>query len=76
MLHRWAAKWGNIRAIIALCLFFSAGFLFPVFYIYVIALLIYVILYAKTRSLLVVIIFMALENIIGTSLEFVIYNIF
>ena len=67
MLHRWAAKWGNIRAIIALCLFFSVCFFSPYFIDNIISILIYVILYAKTRSLLVVIIFMALENIIGTS---------
>jgi hypothetical protein len=67
MLHRWAAKWGNIRAIIALCLLFSAGFLAPNFIYIISAILIYVILYAKTRSLLIVIIFMALENIISTS---------
>ena len=68
LLHRWAAKWGNIPAIIALCLFFCVGSFSPFFIKYIIALLIYVILYEKTRSLLVVIIFIALENIIGTSL--------
>ncbi|MEG3988391.1 hypothetical protein QUA13_14770 [Microcoleus sp. S28C3] len=67
MLHRWAVKWGNIRAIIAICLLFSAGLLAPNFIYIISAILIYVILYAKTRSLLVVIIFMALESIIGTS---------
>ena len=67
MLHRWASKWGNIRAIIALCLFFAAGFLAPNFIYIISGILIYVILYAKTRSLLVVIIFMALESIIGIS---------
>jgi membrane protease YdiL (CAAX protease family) len=67
MLHRWAAKWGNIPAIIALCLFFSAGFFAPNFIYIISAVLIYVILYAKTRSLLVVIIFIALESIIAIS---------
>ena len=67
MLHRWAVKWGNIRAIIAICLLFSAGFLAPNFIYIISAILIYVILYAKTRSLLVVIVFMALESIIGIS---------
>ena len=67
MLHRWATKWGNTPAIIALCLFFSVGIFSPYFINNIIAILIYVILYAKTRSLLVVIIFMVLQNIIGTS---------
>ena len=67
MLHRWAVKWGNIPAIIALCLFFSVISFSPYFINNIIAILIYVILYAKTRSLLVVIIFMVLKNIIGTS---------
>ena len=67
MLHRWAAKWGNIPAIIALCLFFSVGIFSPYFINNIIAILIYVILYAKTRSLVVLIIFMVLKNIIGTS---------
>ena len=67
MLHRWATKWGNIRAMIALCLFFSVGIFSPYFINNIITILIYVILYAKTRSLLVVIIFMALGNIISTS---------
>lgn len=67
MLHRWAAKWGNIPATIALSLFFYVGFLSPYFISGIVAILIYAILYAKTRSLLVVIIFMALQRIIGTS---------
>jgi membrane protease YdiL (CAAX protease family) len=67
MLHRWAAKWGNIPAIIALCLFFPVSSLSPHFIYIISGILIYVILYAKTRSLLVVIIYMALESIIGTS---------
>ena len=67
MLHRWAVKWGNIPAIIALCLFFSVSSFSPYFINNIIAILIYVILYAKTRSLFVLIIFMALENIIRTS---------
>ena len=67
MLHRWAVKWGNIPAIIALCLFFSVIPFSPYFINNIIAILIYVILYAKTRSLFVLIIFMALENIIRTS---------
>jgi hypothetical protein len=77
MLHRWAAKWGNIRAIIALFLLYIIWFLFPSnFSNSVIMLLIYIILYEKTRSLFVVIIFIALENIIFIKFVFVIYNIF
>lgn len=61
-LHRCAAKWGNITAIIAMCLLFgTVGY--KSFITITIGLLIYAILYAKTRSLLVIIIFTILENI-------------
>jgi uncharacterized protein len=65
VIHRWAAKWGNIPAIIAICLL-NIIFLNPYFLSGIIATLIYVILYTKTRSLLVVIIFDVLTNIITT----------
>ena len=62
MLHRWAAKWGKIPAIIASCLLYIFV-LSPYFISGIVATLIYVILYAKTRSLVVIIVFMALKNI-------------
>jgi len=61
-LHRCAAKWGNITAIIAICLLWGA-LAYKIFITMIIGLLIYVILYVKTRSLLVVIIFTILQNI-------------
>ena len=60
------AKWGNIPAIIAVCML-CVTFDYPDFISIIIEILVYAILYAKTRSLLVVIIFMALESIISTS---------
>ncbi|MEG3839916.1 hypothetical protein [Microcoleus sp. herbarium14] len=66
MLHRWAAKWGNIPAVIAIFMFFYVLFLSPYFISGIVTTLIYVILYAKTRSLLVIIVFMALRNIVFT----------
>jgi len=61
LLHRWAAKWGKTRAMIVF-------FLLPIIsynnFIYsVITTFINAILYVKTRSLLVLIIFMALKNL-------------
>jgi membrane protease YdiL (CAAX protease family) len=61
-LHRCAAKWGNITAIIAMCLLFGT-LAYKNFTTMIICLLIYAILYVKTRSLLVVIIFTSLQNI-------------
>jgi uncharacterized protein len=61
ILHRWAAKWGNTRSIIA---FFLLSLISYNFISSVISTFIPVILYVKTRSLLVLIIFLALENII------------
>ena len=61
-LHRCAAKWGNIPAIIAMCLLFgTVGYKY--FIMMIISLLILAILYVKTRSLLLVIIFTILQNI-------------
>ena len=60
LLHRWAAKWGNTRAIIA---FFLLSLISYNFISTVIGTFINAILYVKTRSLLVLIIFMALKNI-------------
>ncbi|WP_445176919.1 hypothetical protein [Microcoleus sp.] len=61
-LHRCAAKWGNITAIIAMCLLFgTVGY--KIFITMIIFLLISAILYVKTRSLLVIIIFTFLQNI-------------
>lgn len=64
LLHRWAAKWGNIPAIIAIFLLY--GIFNPYFISGIIATLIYLILYVKTRSLLVLIIFIAVKNLIFT----------
>jgi membrane protease YdiL (CAAX protease family) len=61
-LHRCAAKWGNIPAIIAMCLLLGT-WAYKNFTTMIISLLIYAILYVKTRSLLVVIIFTSLQNI-------------
>lgn len=61
-LHRCAAKWGNITAIIAMCLLWGTV-AYKSFITMIIVLLIYAILYVKTRSLLVVIIFTILPNI-------------
>jgi hypothetical protein len=60
ILHRWAAKWGNTRAIIA---FFLLSLISYNFISSVIATFINAILYVKTRSLLVLIIFLAVKNI-------------
>jgi membrane protease YdiL (CAAX protease family) len=64
-LHRWAAKWGNITAIIVMCLLFGT-LAYKNFTTMIISLLIYALLYVKTRSLLVVIIFTSLQSIIFT----------
>jgi uncharacterized protein len=62
LLHRWAAKWGNIPAIIAFCLLYIIlGYKY--FISILIAFLMYAILYLKTRSILVLIIFMVLKNL-------------
>ncbi|UNU25162.1 hypothetical protein [Microcoleus vaginatus] len=61
LLHRWAAKWGNTRAIIA---FFLLPLISYNFISSVIATIINAILYVKSRSLLVLIIFMALKKLI------------
>ena len=64
-LHRCAAKWENLTGIIAMCLLFgTVGY--KNFIAMIIGLLIYVILYVKTRSLLVIIIFTILQNISST----------
>jgi hypothetical protein len=60
ILHRWAAKWGNTRAIIA---FFLLSLISYNFISSVIATFINAILYVKTRSLLVLIIFLVVKNI-------------
>jgi len=67
ILHRWAAKWGKIRAMIA---FFLLSLISYNFIDSVIASFIYAILYLKTRSLLVLIVFMALKH-----LTFTIWNL-
>jgi membrane protease YdiL (CAAX protease family) len=64
-LHRCAAKWGNITGIIAMCLLFGTGG-YKNFIMMIIGILIYAILYVKTRSLLVIIIFTILQNISST----------
>jgi membrane protease YdiL (CAAX protease family) len=64
-LHRWAAKWGNITAIIVMCLLLGT-LAYKNFTTMIISLLIYALLYVKTRSLLVVILFTSLQNIIFT----------
>jgi len=61
-LHRCAAKWGNSTAIIAMCLLLgTVGY--KNFIMMIIGILIYIILYVKTRSLLVIIIFTLVQNI-------------
>ncbi|MEG4250362.1 hypothetical protein [Microcoleus sp. Pol10D4] len=65
LLHRWAAKWGNIPAIIAVCLL-NIIFGYKYFVSIIILILIFTILYLKTRSLLVLIVFMALRNLTFT----------
>lgn len=62
MLHRWGAKWGNIPAIIAVCMLLVV-FDYPNFISLILGILLSAILYAKTRSLVVVIIFIALTDI-------------
>jgi len=62
ILHRWGAKWGHIPAIIAVCMLLVA-FDYPNFISLILGILISAILYAKTRSLVVVIIFIALTDI-------------
>ena len=61
-LHRGAAKWGNITAIIAMCLLWGTV-AYKTFITMIVVLLIYAILYVKSRSLLVIIIFTILQNI-------------
>jgi uncharacterized protein len=65
LLHRWAAKWGNTTAIIAIFLLLIT-FGYKYFITGIITTLIYIILYLKTHSLLALIIFMALRNLIWT----------
>jgi hypothetical protein len=62
LLHRWAAKWGKTRAIIA---FILVSLISYNFISSVIATSINAILYVKTRSLLVLIIFVYLKFIIS-----------
>ena len=62
ILHRWGTKWGNIPAIIAVCMLFVA-FDYPNFISIILGTLISAILYVKTRSLVVVIIFISLADI-------------
>ncbi len=62
ILHRWGTKWGNIPAIIAVCMLFVA-FDYPNFISLILGILISAILYVKTRSLVVVIIFISLTDI-------------
>lgn len=69
LLHRWAAKWGNITAIIAMCLLWGT-LAYKYFITMIIVQLINAILYVKTRSLLVVIIFTILRNISLTVWDF------
>ena len=61
-LHRCAAKWGNITAIIAMCLLWGTV-AYKTFITMIVVLLIYAILYVKSGSLLVIIIFTILQNI-------------
>ena len=75
ILHRWAAKWGNIPAIIAVFLLYIITFIPSNLATIIILFLIYEILSAKTRSLFVLIIFMVLRNIIfiGWDLSYTIF---
>ncbi|PSB34937.1 hypothetical protein C7B69_05920 [filamentous cyanobacterium Phorm 46] len=63
--HRWAAKWGNIPAIVALCLLLMI-LDYENFIPLLVYLLIYLILYLKTRSLLVIIVFGVVTSLIFT----------
>ncbi len=65
LLHRWAAKWGNITAIIAMCLLWGT-LLYKNFITMIILTLIFAILYVKTRSLLVLIIFLLIRSLCFT----------
>jgi uncharacterized protein len=70
LLHRWGAKWGNIPAIIAFCLLYTIlGYKY--FISTIVVFLMYAILYLKTRSIVVLIIFIVLQN-----LSFTIWNLF
>lgn len=62
ILHRWAVKWGNFPAIIALGLLYMIPSPYSISII--ITFLIYAILYAKTRSLAILIVFVISRNII------------
>jgi hypothetical protein len=75
ILHRWAAKWGNIPPIIPVFLLYIITFIASNLVTLIIRFLIYEILYAKTRSLFVLIIFMVLRNIIfiGWDLSYTIF---
>jgi hypothetical protein len=65
MLHRWAAKWGNITAMIAMCLLWGTlGY--KNFIAMIILISLCAILYVKTRSLLVLIIFLLIRNLCFT----------
>jgi|SRR5919199_748761 hypothetical protein len=65
LLHRWAAKWGNITAIIAMCLLWGT-LVYKNFIAMIILTLIFAILYVKTRSLLVLIIFLLIRSLCFT----------
>jgi len=65
MLHRWAAKWGNITAIIAMCLLWGT-LLYKNFIAMIILISSCAILYVKTRSLLVLIIFLVIRSLCFT----------
>lgn len=65
LLHRWAAKWGNITAIIAMCLLWGT-LAYKNFIAMIILTLICAILYVKTRSLLVLIIFLLIRSLCFT----------
>ncbi|MEG4393624.1 type II CAAX prenyl endopeptidase Rce1 family protein [Microcoleus sp. BROC3] len=65
LLHRWAGKWGNITAIIAMCLLWGT-LVYNNFIAMIILTLIFAILYVKTRSLLVLIIFFLIRSLCFT----------
>jgi len=65
LLHRWAAKWGNITAIIVMCLLWGT-LRYKIFIAMIILTLIFAILYVKTRSLLVLIIFFLIRSLCFT----------
>jgi uncharacterized protein len=70
LLHRWGAKWGNIPGIIAFCLLYTIlGYTY--FITTSVGFLMYAILYLKTRSIVVLIIFIVLQNF-----SFTIWNLF